>query len=385
MAGSRKVGSWAVGSQKVGSQKVGSRAVGSRQYVNPFTAYCLLRNCRTIRTLTAYCLLPYCLLFLTSCEKEDSPITLPPPGDMKVLSASMGVNYDNQVYVDLETGFTKTIPYRSWDLAFENSPSGFRIYLNTAKLMFAANTTTTDMATADSTGKEWKTETEHLYDDSTALGNWMDASLQSMNHVYVIDRGRTEYFGTARWRKLQVLYVNGSEYRIRYSLYNNSQLTEFTIPKNTDYSLSYFSFDNGGQLADVAPPKNMWDMVFTKYTYTYYSEPVNSPYRYYLVTGALLNKWAGNENICIRMDSTVNYVPFDSLTGPQATAYPLNNLAGSIGFSWKDYDFSLGYVILPNRYYLVKDPPGYIYKIRFIDFYDDQGNKGTAKFEYQRL
>jgi hypothetical protein len=344
---------------------VGSKAVGSR---------------RSYQSLTAYCLLAYCSLFLTSCEKEDSPITLPPPGEMKVVSASMGLNYDDQVFVDFETGLTKTVPYRSYDLAFEASADGWRVYLNTGKLMFVANTTSNDLVVADSTGKEWKTETEHLYDDSTAFGNW-----QSGNAVYVIDRGRVEHFGAARWRKFQILSVNDNEYKIRFSLYNNTQVTDFTIPKNPAYSLMYFSFENGGKMVDVAPEKNMWDVVFTKYTYTYYSEPVNSPYRYYLVTGALLNKWAGNENICIRQDSIVNYIPFVEVDGIEAASYPFNQLAGAIGFGWKDFDFNLGYIIVPNRYYLLKDNTGFIYKIRFLDFYDDQGNKGTATFEYQRL
>ena len=56
-----------------------------------------------------------------------------------------------------------------------------------------------------------------------------------------------------------------------------------------------------------------------------------------------------------------------------------------IGFDWKYYDFNLGYIIYPDRYYLLKDEDGFYFKIRFIDFYDPSGNKGTATFEYQRL
>lgn len=324
-------------------------------------------------------------IFFASCEKEDTPITLPPPGDVEVMSAAMGLNYDDQVYVDFETGFSKTVPYRSYDLSFEASPTGFRVYLNTGKLMFVANTFSTDMATADSTGKEWKTETEHLYDDSTAFGQWVDISGNSLGQVYVVDRGRVEHFGASRWRKIQLISVNNNEYRIRYSLYNNTQMQEFVIPKNTDYSLMYFSFENGGNMVEVAPVKNLWDVVFTKYTYTYYTEPINSPYRYYLVTGALLNKWAGNENEIVKLDSTIAYKPFETITSADIGNYQLTNLAGKIGFGWKDYDFSLGYTITQNQFYLLKDPSGFIYKIKFIDFYDDQGNKGTAKFEYQRL
>jgi hypothetical protein len=322
---------------------------------------------------------------LTSCEKDDQPVVLPPPGDMQVMSASMGVNYDNQVYVDLETGNQKSVPYRSYDLAFEASPQGWRVYLNTGKFMFVANTGSTDMTAADSTGKVWKTETEHLYNDSTAFGSWTNGSGQSLNEVYVIDRGRTEHFGAARWRKMQLLEVTPTHYRFRFSFYNNTQLTEFTIPKNNAYSLIYFSFDNNGQVADVAPPKNQWDVVFTKYTYTYYTEPVNSPYRYYLVTGALLNRWAGCENEIVKKDSTPNFRPFEELTSMHIGEFDLTPLAGKIGFSWKEYDFNLGYIIYPDRYYLLRDPSQFVYKIRFIDFYDNQGNKGTAKFEYQRM
>jgi hypothetical protein len=43
----------------------------------------------------------------SSCMKEDKAIVLPPPGDQQTMSASMGINYDDQVYVDLATGAKK--------------------------------------------------------------------------------------------------------------------------------------------------------------------------------------------------------------------------------------------------------------------------------------
>lgn len=325
------------------------------------------------------------IFLLNSCMKEDERMMLPPSGELKVLSATMGVNYDDQVYADLETGITKSVPYRSYDLAFEASPDGWRLYLNTGKLMFVKNSGTTDFATADSSSGIWTTETEHLYDDSTAFGTWFDNDGNSLQQVYVIDRGRVEHFGTERWRKMQILSVNDLEYRIRFSNYNNTQLTEMIIPKDDNYSLMYFSFSNGGQVVEVAPQKHLWDVVFTKYTYTYHTEPLNSPYRYYLVAGALLNKWAGHSNLELRQDSTVGFIPFEQMNASQASAVPLNTLAGAIGFNWKMYDFNLGYVILSDRYYLTEDHLGFRYKIRFLDFYDDQGNKGTVKLEYQRL
>ncbi len=332
---------------------------------------------------TVFCML--LIIVFASCEKEDDAVVLPPPGSMQTMVANMGIYYDNQVYVDFETGNQKVVPYRAYDLAFEASPSGYRIYLNTGKYMFVANSGNTDMATADSTGLPWGTETDNLYDDSTAFTNLAAVGMQSANQVYIIDRGRTEHFGSARWRKMQVLWVTPTEYRIRFSLYNNTQVTEFTIPKNDNYSLMYFSFENGGQMADVAPVKNNWDMVFTKYTHIYLNEPVTSPYRYYIVCGAILNKWSDNENAIAKKDSTPAYKPFMDITAADLGTFGFNKNAAQIGFEWKNYDFNLGYTIMPNQYYMLKDPSGYYYKIRFIDFYDDQGNKGAASFEYQRL
>ncbi|MFM7903588.1 MAG: HmuY family protein, partial [Bacteroidota bacterium] len=166
---------------------------------------------------------------------------------------------------------------------------------------------------------------------------------------------------------------------------NNTSVTDFTIPKNPEYSLMYFTFDNDGMMVDVAPKKTEWDVVFTKYTFTYCSEPVNSPFRYYLVTGALLNKWSGCVNEQYRKDSTQLYAPFETFDASRLSDVNFNTLAAKIGFSWKDYDFTLGYIIIPDRFYLVRDTEGYVYKIRFYDFYDDQGNEGAAKFEYKRL
>ncbi len=324
-------------------------------------------------------------LLFTSCEKEDTAIILPPPGDLQLTVANMGSNYDNQVYLDFETGYQKTVPYRSYDLAFEASADGFRVYLNTGKLMFVANTTSTDIQLADSTGKLWNTDTDNLDDDSTAFGNWLDVNLLSKNETYVVDRGRAEYFGAARWRKIQLVSVANNQYSIRYSLYNNTELHDFVIPKNNNYSLIYFSFDDGGKIVDVAPEKDKWDVVFTKFTHTYYSEPINSPYRYYLVTGALLNRWAGLKNEIAKQDSTPGYQTFAAVKGSDMVNFNFHKDAATIGFDWKEYDFNLGYIIYTDRYYLVLDENGYYYKIRFLDFYDNQGNKGAASFEYQRL
>src|SRR5688572_22955966 len=97
-------------------------------------------------------LIPVLAFLFASCEKEDDPVKLPPPGSLLTMEADMGSFYDDQVYVDLETGARLKVPYKIYDLAFEASPNGFRVYLNTGKFMFVANSGSVDMSAADSTG-----------------------------------------------------------------------------------------------------------------------------------------------------------------------------------------------------------------------------------------
>lgn len=326
---------------------------------------------------------------LASCEKEDEAITLPAPGDSKSLVAGMGVNYDNQIYVSLSKGLVHAANYKNFDLAFEASPTGRHIYLNGAKYMFLSHSGTTDITTADSAGAVWKVDAEHLNNDSTAFGSWWQAPsvppLQE-SEVMIIDRGVIDHTGPDRFRKIQVIQNDNDHYTVRYCKLDNSGLNEFTIQKDPAYSLMYFSFNNNGQLVLQAPKKEDWDFVFTKYTHVYFDEPLSSPYRYYPVTGGILNIWNDVTGVMAEKDSTPNFIPYETVHATEALAMNFSTRADIIGFDWKFYDFASSlYHITPDIYFVLRDQQGFMYKMRMISFYDNQGNKGTITFEYQRL
>ncbi len=325
---------------------------------------------------------------LFSCEKEDKAIVLPPPGALTKATANIGPNYDSQVYVNLATGSEVTRPFNNYDLAFEASATGFHIYLNTGKFMFACRTGRTDITIADTTGRTWYIDNDHLDDDSTAINNGFNNSATA-SEVFVIDRGKPEYLfnWSERLRKIIIKEVIDSSYTIIYSKYNNTALDTFIVPKNPAYSLMYFSFDNGGKMVEMAPEKDQWDFVFTRYTHTFYDEPIGSPYRYYLVNGGgLSNRWNGVAGTRIK-DSLPNYIPFVDFQYSNVANFTLTSHADVIGYEWKTYDFnSSSYLIIPNNYYIIKATDGLYYKIRFIDFYNPQtGDKGYITFEYQRI
>lgn len=328
------------------------------------------------------------ILFFASCEKQETAIVLPLPGDLEHQSVSLGANYEYQAYVNLSNNTVVTRDYiHAYDLAFEASPQGTRVYLNGARMMFACNTASLNITTADSLGKKWKFDQEKFNPDSTALGNWWitASSTNNISETFFIDRG-SQLQGNDRYRKFQIVSVCDVSYRVRFSKCDNSGLTEMDIPKDSTYSLMYLSFDNGGKVVQIAPPKDQWDFVFTRYTHEYFDYPETSPYRHYTVTGAILNVWNGVTGSKNKKDSTANYVPFDSCGVGNMNYYRFCSDADIIGYDWKYYVINDNhYYLTPNLYYIVEDKNGFYYKLRMLDFYDHQGNKGTITYQYQRM
>lgn len=185
---------------------------------------------------------------------------------------------------------------------------------------------------------------------------------------------------------MQVISVSEQQYKIRFCNMDNSELTEMNIPKDPAYSLIYFSFDNGGKIVQCAPPANEWDIVFTRYTHVFFDEPYGSVYRNYTVSGVLINRWNNVTGVRLQKDSSAFYIPFSQFNATNISSVNFIPNADVIGYKWKFYDFnSSQYTMVPDLYYLIKSHNGFIYKIRMVDFYDAQGNKGTITFEYQRL
>jgi hypothetical protein len=331
------------------------------------------------------------LFVLASCEKEDVPVVLPPPGNLVRLTAVLGNNYDQQVYVSLVQGRVESAPLAAYDLALESQGDARCIYLNTGKLMFAACAGTFDFQSADTSGLQWKTDVPALEGDSTAFGRWWSNNSGQQNitgsDVFFVDRGALNHTGSDRYRKFQVVSHSDTAYVVRFSrIESGAVVHELTIPKNPSSALVYLSFNASGQIVNQAPSLNNWDFVLTRYTHIYYSEPVTSPYRHYPVVGGQMNIWNGTAGSMIEKDSTPFYLPFADFTISDTASIGFTRKADVIGYDWKYYDFSVGrFFMAPFCYYIIRASDGLYYKMRMLDFYDENGTKGTVTFEYQRI
>jgi hypothetical protein len=321
-----------------------------------------------------------CGLFFTGCFKEENPISRPPQGETEVVQIEMTSQYNKQVFYDLFTNqIISSNDNAIWDFAFDADDNGYHIWLNSSKLMQAYNTGSSDFEGVNSeAGAEWTWDYPEGTMDKNAIGEWgtfNNGNVNSFRKVYIIDRGVNANNVKFGKRKVMFESLNNGTYRIRFAKLSGEDLHIVEIPKDNRYNRVYLSLDNGGQIVQVEPQKETWDLEFTRYTHIFF-EFDTLPY---LVTGALSNP-AG---VKVAEDSSLN---FNAIDASSLSGYTFSINADAIGYDWKSFDIDdTKYSIIPNKFYIVKDLEGNYYKLRFIDFFSNSGERGYPKFEYQRL
>ena len=132
---------------------------------------------------------------------------------------------------------------------------------------------------------------------------------------------------------------------------------------------------------EMEPLTDTWDLLFTQYTTLLYTND-GLPYPY-LVTGVLSNYG----NLQMAVDSSLTYENID-LSFAKTKTYSIAK--DFIGYDWKDVqgDVNTGnvyYEIVEGRTYLIRNREGLYFKLRFINFYSDEGEKGYPTFQYDVL
>ena len=322
-------------------------------------------------------------LLLTSCFEEDEAVLPHEPGDVETAMIAMTKNYANHVFFDL--GPEKdvlTAGKLNWDLGFEPGPAGWRIYLNTTRFMQAALSGNPAFESVkDTSGLVWNFDTSSGNPDSTAFGPWYTVIGQDTvpkQLVYVLDLGFDAMGNMLGFRKLQITGWSRTSYTIRYARLDGSDEMTATIPKESDRDIICYSLRNHKIESDVRPASSQWDLWFTQYTTLLYTLD-GTPYPY-LVTGVLTNRFAGAAAVRVQGHTfaEINYDIAQGLT--------FEDKADAIGYDWKYYDFNAAsYSVDPELTYVVRTVDGELFKLRFIGFYNNLGEKGYPTIEYQRL
>lgn len=321
------------------------------------------------------------LLSLSSCFKDDIPVKPFDRGSLKVRVVEMTPEYTNQFYYNFEQDQIISETHRDlWDIAFQGYGDDFYILLNGAKFMEAA-----DMGNVEFESITNWSDALFKYDSTNgkyedySIGKWWNLDenqIFSKNHVYIINRGRDVQNKRVGYVKLKILSADSSEYIIRFADLDGRNEIIDTISKNQNYNYLMYSFDNSGATIFIEPERNKWDIMFTRYIAFL---PYNNALLPYGVTGVMINH-------------TMTEVAKDSITSfaeiqySDIDKYNFSKMPGYIGHEWKNFELN-GEVYTAKDYmnYIFKDIYGFYWKFRFIDFYNDDKQRGYPKFEFQKL
>jgi len=320
------------------------------------------------------------LLFsLQSCFKEEEMIPAHEQGNLEEGQAALGPYYESQVYFDLyDNEEVSNSSINAFDLSFESSGEGWIIRLNSAQFMLAGNShDTLFSADLNVDDLDMRFDTSDGNPDSTAIGRWYELSEDSTwseRHVYLVDRGSDKDGNSLGQKKVQFGML-GDDYLLRYANADNSGDTLVLIVRDPNMDQVYYSFEKG--IVDIAPLPDRWSLLFSKYT-TMLVTDEGEDYPY-LVVGILLNP----NGVAAALDTIHDFMEMDR---DDITELDYSTNADAIGYDWKYYNFDAGvYTIVPDMNYVIRDRDGFFYKLRFVDFYSDEGVKGTPTFEFVRL
>jgi hypothetical protein len=312
------------------------------------------------------------LISLFSCDKGEIPVPPRVPGDVITANVEMGSDYRNVIYYNL---LTQTIVHShlktDWDLGFETGSDGSSVILNTSKAMAAATTDQIWLKNVSSDNNaEYKRDMPSGNLDSTAIGDW-----KNTNKVFIIDRGYNISGGLIGKIKIRI-EETALGYRIHYAGLADMDSSSFEFELDDALNFVSISLEGSGLVADIEPLTQDWHLKFTQYTHIFVSNNELIPYT---VTGVLINPYQIKG--CLQSE-----VLFDSVDVELATTYIYSDSWNVIGYDWKTFDLNSGnYTVFPDMVYLLENLEGINWKLHFIDFYNENGDKGSPTFEYQEL
>jgi hypothetical protein len=302
-------------------------------------------------------------------------------------------HYANSVFADLSANKQTAVDRKSWNLGFY-SGSDFRVVLNHAYQTAAAPTTKTDITTVTLADADAIAASAHNLNFAAGAGSldvvdkW-DGDLtetafasisatESENKVYLVSfEGSKE---KEKWFKVKV-NRNGDGYKVLYALVGETTIKTIDVVKNTDHNFTFVSLETNTIVA-VEPAKQSWDIEWSYSTY----DAVGTPYWYQ--DFILLNNIGGAEAAeVIKPNATDAEAAFTAFAEADLAGITFINKRDVIGRNWRDTGGpgGPGIGIKRDRFYIIKDPHGNVYKLKFVSMgvASDGGERGRPVIEYK--
>jgi hypothetical protein len=328
------------------------------------------------------------LVSLSACEKSEKlyPAPVVPKG-IQTATFAMGENYENQLWFEFSTQRTWSNPFGIWDIGFSCSENN-EIIINSGRhgsygAIHYDNADFGDITTVDQAREKWHYDNPNGAPDSLAFSSWYlpggSGKITGKDRLYILNRG-ADSLGNKKFIKLKIVGREGGVYHFQWSLLEDSIPTnDIYLRINTNYNYVYYNFTLEKEVYNEPIDKECWDLLFTTYKEEV-KDDVTQKYYPYILRGVLINP---NK---VRVCELNNKIAFEQIDLEFAQTQNYSPFRNEIGYDWKIWNLSANkYTVDQNKIYLIQDTKGNFFKLKFVDFYDDQGRKGFPKLAWELL
>lgn len=325
-------------------------------------------------------ILPALLLLLTGCFEEEDPIEV--DADATRQEIGMGSDYGDQVFFSFAEGTVTAVNrFTDFDLLFWSDGSEIRLNSATNARIARTSYTTFDAVPVDADDDaDFRTDFPGQTSPLAGLINGAttdDTVVRYDPAIHILDAGIDEAGDPRGVFKLQFVERTPCCHVIRFAPMNVVDAVTATVPRDPARRAVAYSLVER-RVADHEPVVDRWDLLFTQYTHPFMLDGDTVPY---LVRGVLIN----DERIDAAVDTAGR---FEDLDRSAALARNLTDRADVLGYDWKLVTIdgtAASYAIDEEKYYIVQTADGGVYKMRFVDFLNDSGERGYPEFEYVPL
>jgi len=294
-------------------------------------------------------------------------------------------NYGNNVYTDLSANASTLSARKSWNLGFYHGGQ-YRVILNHSYQSSAAATAKTDIAavTLADTASVPDLNFAPGAEGSLALCDYWDGDLtktaiaevsatESANKVYLVSFEGSK--AKNQWYKVKI-NRNGEGYKVQFARIGETTIQSIDIPKNADFNFSFLSLEMG-KLVSAEPRKASWDIQWGYSTSNAGTVPATP---YWFQDFISLNYAAGAEAAEVLTSATT----YEAFAETNLTGITFLKTRDAIGSKWRSTAPGTTAGIRKDRFYVVKDPAGNYYKLRFISMglAGDGGERGKPVIQY---
>lgn len=304
-------------------------------------------------------------------------------------------NYANMVYVDLSNNSQVQIKRKSWNIGFYGGEQ-FTVILNSSFATVAAATEKTDFAAVTLADAQNAPNLGAGAMDEEFSSSWIDdvtgdlsktafgtiSENDATNKVYFVASNDNKA-DRSQWYKVKITRKDNG-YLVQYGKVEDTTPKTIEIVKDPLYNVIGLSLETG-KTTDAQPEGKKWDIMWaygaaatsmgSGLTITSFSQDV--------ITS---NTLSGVETATVMVDGTTT--TYDNFKQADIAAKAtFATTANVIGTTWRTPAMpNTNGGVKTDRFYIIKDTYGNIYKLRFLKFGSgDDGERGRPELEYELL